>query len=149
MTHGKAFRLSAAFAAAAMVFSTTASAAPVGASAVDPLVSLSLFGTSSSRTALCAAGAANAAAATGAAATAATAATAAQPGPGPGCVLPVLGSPPVVEAVPPPVGVAPVAAGFGLASLWPLAAAALIAFALAHIVSKDDDDDDIVPVTPD
>ena len=143
MTHGsKAFRLSAAFAAFGIVLSSTASAAPSGISTADPLVSLSMFGTSSSRAAVCAAGAAS----TAAAATAA--ATAAQPGPGPGCVLPVLGSPPPVAVVPPPI-VEPVVAGGlgGIGSLLPLfAIAALAALGVWYLENKDDDGPE--PISP-
>ena len=139
MTHGsKAFRLSAAFAAFGIVLSSTASAAPSGISTADPLVSLSIFGTSSSRAAVCAAGAATTAAATSAAA------TAAQPGPGPGCVLPVLGAPPpVVTTVPPPVGIVePVAVGGlgGLGSLLPLFALGALAALGVYFLEKQDED---------
>lgn len=137
MTHGKAFHLGAAVAAFGMVLSSTAHAAPTSLGTADPLVSLSLFGTSSSRAAVCAA---STAAATGAAAAATTAA--AQPAMRPGCVLPVLGNappPPVVEAIP-PVGVVPVASGGGLGSLLPLAAiAALAALGVWYLESKDDE----------
>lgn len=140
MTHGsKAFRLSAAFAAFGIVLSSTASAAPSGISTADPLVSLSMFGTSSSRAAVCAAGTATAAAASTAAA------TAAQAGPGPGCVLPVLGSPPpVVSTVPPPI-VEPVVAGKNFGSLLPLLAiVALAALGVWYLENKDDDGPDFV-----
>ena len=137
MTHvSKVFRLSAAFAAGAMVLGSSASAAPVGFSTADPLVSLSLFGTSASRAAVCAAASTAAAGA---------AATAGQPAAG--CVLPVLGAPPVVATVPPPV-VTPVAAGFGgVGSLLPLAAiAALGALAIWRLETKDDDAPE--PISP-
>ena len=124
-----AFRLGATFAASAMVFSSTAMAAPTGLNTSDPLVSLSLFGTSSSRAAVCAAGAASAAAAS-------VAATAGQPAPN--CVLPVVGQP--VAAVPPPAGVAPVATGLGgISSLLPLAAIAALGLAAIFRLEKQDD----------
>jgi hypothetical protein len=132
----KTFRLSAAFAASAMVFgSPAAAAAPTGLIAADPLVSLSLFGTSSSRAAVCAASVAAAGAA----------ATAGQPAGG--CVLPVLGSPPPVAEVPPVGIVPPVAAGVGGLGILPLAAlAALAAFGIYRFVIKDKDKDE--PVSP-
>lgn len=133
------FKLGAGIAAFAMVFSSAAHAAPTNVGNVDPLVSLSVFGTSASRAAICAAGTA----AAGAAATAA--ATAAQPSPGPGCVLPVLGAappPPVVQAVPPAV---PVATGSGIGlggvgGLLPLfAILGLTALAVAYLENKKDE----------
>ena len=124
-----AFRLGATFAASAMVFSSTAMAAPTGLNTSDPLVSLSLFGTSSSRAAVCAAGAASAAAAS-------VAATAGQPAPN--CVLPVVGQQPVA-AVPPPVA-GPVVAGLGgISSLLPLAAIAALGLAAIWRLEKKDD----------
>lgn len=117
----KAFRSGVAFGAAAMLLSSTAQAAPSAYGAVDPLISLSVFGTSSSRAAVCAAGASAAAMAGAAAATAA----AVQAPPGTGCVLPVLDPmpPPMVQT---PVGVAPMAAGPGLSALFPLLAVAAL-----------------------
>lgn len=140
---GKAYRFSAAFAAFAMLLSSTAHAAPSGFSSVDPLVSLSVFGTSSSRAAVCAAGAS--AAATGAATAASTAATttttAVQAPPGAGCVLPVLDAvpPPIVEG--PVVGVAPAGGGLGIVPIL-LGAAALAGLAYLLLDNDDDDDDD-------
>ncbi len=144
MGHGsKSFKFGAAFAAFGLVLSSTAHAAPRALSSIDPLVSLSVFGTSSSRAAVCAAGTA----AAGAAATAA--ATAAQPGPRPGCVLPVLdqAAPPPVVGV--PVGpMAPVAvSGPGLGGLIPLLALAGLG-ALAFLLLDDDDDDNDNPISP-
>lgn len=140
----KAFKSAAAFAAFGMVLGSTAQAAPSVTSTVDPLVSLSVFGTSSSRAAVCGAGAA----AAGAAATAA--ATAAQAGPGPGCVLPVLGSapPPVVQA--PMAPMAPVAVagpGFAVGALLPLLALAALG-ALAFLLLDNGDRDNRNPISP-
>ena len=142
-SNSNGFRFGAAFAAVGMLLSSTAHAAPSSFSAADPLVSLSVFGTSSSRAAVCAAGTA----AAGAAATAA--ATAAQAGPGPGCVLPVLG-----QAPPPPVAEVPIvpapveAVGTGLGNLLPLAAIAALG-ALAILLLENDDDDEDNDFSPD
>ena len=136
MGNSKAFRFGAAFAAVGMMLSSTAHAAPSSFSAADPLVSLSVFGTSSSRAAVCAAGTA----AAGAAATAA--ATAAQAGPGPGCVLPVLGQ------APPPVAEVPIVTPIveevstGLGSLLPIAGLAGLGLLALLLLNDDDDDDD-------
>jgi hypothetical protein len=57
MAHGsKVLKFGAAFAAFGMVLGSTAQAAPSSLGGVDPLVSLSAFGTSSSRAAVCAGG---------------------------------------------------------------------------------------------
>ena len=57
MAHGSnVFKFGAAFAAFGMVLGSTAHAAPSSLGGVDPLVSLSAFGTSSSRAAVCASG---------------------------------------------------------------------------------------------
>lgn len=144
---GKAFRFSAGFAAAGMLLSSTAHAAPASLSSVDPLVSLSVFGTSSSRAAVCAAGTA----AAGAAATAAVSTAAAQPGPGVGCVLPVLGTappPPVVGVVEPVVPVGAAAGGLGgIGGLLPLfAILGLAALAVAYLENKKDEGPN--PISP-
>ncbi len=144
MGHGsKSFKFGAAFAAFGLVLSSTAHAAPRALSSIDPLVSLSVFGTSSSRAAVCAAGTA----AAGAAATAA--ATAAQPGARPGCVLPVLD-----QAAPPPVMQAPMQApmvatggGIGIGGLLPLLALAGLGV-LAFLLLNDDDEDNDNPISP-
>jgi hypothetical protein len=90
--------LAAGVAALAVLTSSVASAAPATVRTVDPLVALSVFGSSASRAALCTAGAA--AVAAGAAQTAQAK---------PGCVLPVTDAPPpaAVSEVPPPVEAAP------------------------------------------
>ncbi len=144
MRHGsKAFKFGAAFAAFGTVLGSTASAAPRSISAVDPLVSLSVFGTSSSRAAVCAAGTA----ATGAAA---AAATTAQPGPGPGCVLPVLGQqapPPVVEVPMAPMAPIATGGGFNIGGLLPLFAVLGLG-ALAIYLLENEDDDEENPLSP-
>ncbi len=143
MRHGsKAFKFGAAFAAFGTVLGSTASAAPRSISAVDPLVSLSVFGTSSSRAAVCAAG-------TAAAGAAATAATTAQPGPGAGCVLPVLGqqAPPPVVDVPAPMAPIATGGGSGIGGLLPLfAVLGLGALAIYLLENEDDDEED--PLSP-
>jgi hypothetical protein len=95
---GLARSLAAGVAAFAVLTSSVASAAPTTVRTVDPLVALSVFGSSASRAALCTAGAA---------AVAAGAAKSAQAAPG--CVLPVTDAPPpaAVSEVPPPVEAAP------------------------------------------
>jgi len=142
---GKAFKFGAAFAAFAMLLSSTAHAAPSGFGSVDPLVSLSVFGTSSSRAAICAAGASAAATAGAAAATTVAATTAVQTPPGAGCVLPVLDAvpPPIVQG--PVVGVAPAGGGLGIVPIL-LGAAALAG--LAYLLLDDDDDDDDDTISP-
>ena len=131
----------AAFAAVSLLASTAAAAAP---RTVDPLVALSVFGTSESRAAVCAAGAAQAAAAAGAAA--------AQAAAGPGCVLPVMDAvaPPVVSETAPPMAVAPAAVGGGVGALPLLLGLAAVAV-LAAIVLKHSDEDDgeiNLPISP-
>ena len=91
--------LAAMAAAVGLTTSAVASAAPVRAQSINPLVALSALGSLQSRTALCAAS------------SAAVTAAAAQMSQAPqGCVLPVAdpAPPPVVsEAVPPPIAAAP------------------------------------------
>ena len=115
----------------------TASAATT-APRVDPLVTLSVFGTAQSRAAVCA----------GSTAAAAAAATAMQ-SPAPGCVFPVTAAPPppaVGQAVPPPM--APVAGpGIGTLPLL-LGLAAIVGLAALLLSSGDDGDGDITPISP-
>jgi hypothetical protein len=132
--------LATAAAAFSLVISPVASAAPAFANtapaAASPLVTLSVFGSASSRAALCAA---TATAAAGAAATAAVQ-------PAPGCVLPAVDSPPVVAEAPPPMApyAAPVA---GAPNIWPLlaslAAFSAVFFLLDDVILGDDDDFDL------
>ena len=122
-----------AFVAISMLGASAASAAP---RTVDPLVALSVFGTTESRAAVCAAGAQ--------AAAAAGAALAAQAAPGQtGCVLPVMDAapPPVVtEAAPPPAAVAPVAVGGGgTIGALPLLVGLAAIVAIAAVVLKHND----------
>ena len=136
-------RFTSAFVAASMLASTAASAAP---RTVDPLVALSVFGTSESRAAVCAAGAQ--------AAAAAGAAVAAQAGAGQtGCVLPVMDAapPPVVtEAAPPPAAYAPAAVAGGGVGALPLllGLAAIVAFAAVVIKHSDSDGEINLPISP-
>ena len=136
----------AAVAAVSLATGSVASAAPV-ARTVNPLVTLSLFGTAQSRAALCVAGSASAAAA--ASTTTAQAA--------PNCVLPVVDAAPApVVAEAPPVApyVAPapyVAAGANLLPLLlSLGAFAAIFFLLDDVILGDGDDFeiDLPPPTP-
>lgn len=131
-----------AFAAICMVVSSTAHAAPSSFRSVDPLVALSVFGTQSSRAAVCAAGTQAAASA----AAAGAAAAAMQAPPGPGCVLPVLDAvpPPVVQTV---VPVAPVATGFNFGSLLPLLAIAALG-GIAILLLESDKDEGPPPLSP-
>ena len=134
-----------AFVAISMLGASAASAAP---RTVDPLVALSVFGTSESRAAVCAAGAQ--------AAAAAGAALAAQAAPGQaGCVLPVMDAapPPVVTeaAPPPPAAVAPVAVGGGgTIGALPLLVglAAIVAIAAVVLKHKDTDGEINLPISP-
>ena len=127
----RAFVLAAGAAALLSGQAVAATSAP----RLDPLVSLSVFGTAQSRAAVCASS------------LAAGAAAAAQ-APAPGCVLPVTtpppAPPPVTEAPPPP----PPPPGTGI-GIWPLllGLAAIIGVA-ALILSSDDGDGDLEPVSP-
>jgi hypothetical protein len=130
-----------AFVAASMLVSTAASAAP---RTVDPLVALSVFGTSESRAAVCAAGA-----------QAAGAAVAAQASAGQtGCVLPVMDAapPPVMTqaAAPPPAAYAPAAVAGGGVGALPLllGLAAIVAFAAVVIKHSDSDGEINLPISP-
>lgn len=146
MTARSSFRkYTTAFVAISMLGASTASAAP---RTVDPLVALSVFGTSESRAAVCAAGAQ--------AAAAAGAALAAQAAPGQaGCVLPVMDAapPPVVTEAPPPppAAVAPVAvAGGSSIGALPLLLGLAAIVAIAAVVLKHNDRDGQInlPISP-
>ena len=131
-----------AFIAVSLLASSAATAAP---RAVDPLVALSVLGTSESRAAVCAAGAAQAAAAAGAA-------VAAQAG-SPGCVLPVMDAvapPPVAEAPPPPpMAMAPAVTGGGIGALPLLIGLAAIVAIAAVVLKHSDSDGEInLPISP-
>lgn len=131
----RGFRAFVLAAGAATLLSGQAVAAS-SAPRLDPLVSLSVLGTAQSRAAVCAGSLA------GAAAVAAQA-------PAPGCVLPVTTPPP---APPPPVteGVLPPPPppGGGI-GIWPLllGLAAIVGVA-ALILSGDDGDGDLEPISP-
>jgi hypothetical protein len=138
-------KLSGAAIALALCLNSTAAAASatVRAPSINPLVALSVLGSDASRAALCGSAAS-------AAVAAASAGQAAQ-GAAPGCVLPVLGAPPVVppppvvEAVPPPVVPAAAAPGFGV----PLALLGLAGVVLAATLLQafnDEDEDDVASV---
>lgn len=127
-----------ALVALSVLVSSTASAAP---QTVDPLVALSVFGTSESRAAICAAGAQ-------AAAAAATNAVV-QPGMT-GCVLPVMdAAPPPAQAGAAPAAIVPVAANAGIAAL-PLMAGlfSIAAFAAVVILHSDKDGEINFPISP-
>lgn len=128
-----------ALAACAVMVGSTANAAP---RTVDPLVALSVFGTSESRAAVCAAGA-QAAAAAGAAA--------AQAGKT-GCVLPVMDAvppPPTAQAAPPPAALAPVVAESSVGALpLMLGLVAIAAFASVVILHNDKDGEINLPISP-
>lgn len=109
--------------------------AATSAPRLDPLVSISVLGTAQSRAAVCASSLAGAAAA-------------AAQAPAPGCVLPVIATPPppppVGDAVPPPLP--PAGTGIGI---WPLllGLAAIVGVA-ALVLSSDDGDGDVTPISP-
>lgn len=127
--------------AATLMFAQAAYAAPAQ-QRVDPLISLSVFGSAQSRAAVCAAGA-NAAAAAGAAA-----ATAAQ-APATGCVLPVVVTPTPVVTEPAPVLTPAVATGGGIGVLpLLLGLAALVGIAAVLFGSDDDGDGNLAPISP-
>lgn len=135
-------KVTAAFVALTVLGSSAASAATVVPSApVDPLVALSVFGTSESRAAVCAAGSSAAAAAGAAAAQAAT-----------GCVLPAVDAPPpppAAEAAPPPAAaVVPVAEAGG--SVFPILLGMAAIFGLASLaITGDHTNGEInLPVSP-
>ena len=147
MTARGSFRkYTTAFVAISILAGSAASAAP---RTVDPLVALSVFGTSESRAAVCAAGA-QAAAAAGAA-MAAQAATGQA-----GCVLPVMDAapPPVVtEAAPPPppaaVGPMAMAGGSSIGALPLLVGVAAIVGLAAIVLKHSDSDGEInLPISP-
>lgn len=128
------FKFAAALAAFSMCAGSAANAATASARTVDPLVTLSVFGTQASRAAVCAAGAQ--------AAIAAGSAVVTQAGPAPGCVLPVVDAPPpVVSEAPPPVYYPePVARGGGIGALPLLLGLAVLIGAAALLLHDDDDD---------
>ncbi len=133
-------RVTATFVAASLLAGSASAAAP---RSVDPLVALSVLGTSESYAAICAVGAAQAASA------AATAATVQGVAPG-GCVLPVVDAapPPVVaEASPAPlIAAAPVAtAGSVFPLLLGLAAVVVAAVVISH---KSSNGEIILPISP-
>lgn len=148
-TPGSIRSLATAAVALSLVTSSVASAAPAfastGPAAGSPLVTLSVFGSASSRAALCAA---TSAAVAGAATTAAVQ-------PQQGCVLPAVDAPPpavVSEVPPPPMAPYAVAAEPGM-NIWPLlaslAAFSVAFFLLDDVFLGDDDDFDIDFPTPD
>lgn len=143
ITVASARNLTAALAAMSLMAGSAASAAP---RSIDPLVALSVFGTSESRAAVCAAGAAQAAAAAGAAMAQAA-------GTQPGCVLPVVDAapPPVVTEPPPPpaAAVAPAAVGGGIGALPLLVGLAAIVAIAAVVLKHNDSDGEInLPISP-
>lgn len=122
----------AAGAASLVIAQPVVAAARAVPTSVDPLVSLSVFGTAQSRAAVCAAGA-SAAAAAGAAA------AAAQPAPGT-CVLPITGAtPPAVAQT-----VVPTSPGKSW-GIWPGVLGLVALVALAALLLGDDDDDEVSP----
>ena len=127
-------KYTAAFVAIGIVGSSAASAAPAGSpravapGMVDPLAVVSVFGTASSRAAICAAGASATAAAT-----TATAAAAQAPG-ATGCVLPVVDAPPQSVAETPPAAVAPIPPPSTGMGAFPLLAGLAAVVGLAAIV---------------
>ena len=132
MPHGIRALILAAGAAALLSGQAMAAAS---APRLDPLVSLSVLGTTQSRVAVCAGS------------IAAAAATAAQAPPA-GCVLPITAPPP-----PPPVVTEPVSPppppGDGGIGTWPLllGLAALVGLA-ALLLLDDDGDGDLEPISP-
>ena len=140
-TRGSLRKLTTAFVAVSMLAGSASAAAP---RSIDPLVALSVLGTSESYTAICAVGAAQAASA----ATAAVSAQGAAPG---GCVLPVVDAapPPVVtEAAPPPIAAMAVPAATA-GSIFPLliglAAVVVAAVVISH---KSSNGEIILPISP-
>ena len=126
--------------AAALLSSQAVYAAPARmAPAIDPLVSLSVLGTAQSRAAVCAAGAS---------AAAAGAATAFGQAPATGCLFPVVTPttpPPVVDT---PLPSAPPPAGPGFNPLLGILGALLLAGLAFAILSGDDNDGDLEPISP-
>ena len=138
MSASKLHRATSALLAASLLAGSTAASAATSAQTVhqiSPWAALSVFGTQSSRAAVCGASAASAAAAQGGQ---------------PGCVLPAVDAPVVPQAAAQP-GVAapaylPVAGQAGLPPLLlALAAIATGAFLLAFNLNDDDED---VPISP-
>jgi len=127
--------------AAAFLSAQAAYAAPaLPPSSLDPLVSLSVLATGASRAAVCAGSTA-----------AVAGAAAGMQSPAPGCVLPVTAPPPAVaaEAAPPPVVAPPPPVGSGIGVLPLLLGLAALAGVAVLIASSDDDDNgDLIPVSP-
>lgn len=106
---------------------------------VNPLATISIFGSPAAVTALC-----------GNSAVVAAGAAAAQAAPG--CVLPVVDPapaplPPAAEAAPLPPPLPPASGGIGLLPIL-LGVAGIIGLALLIASQNDNDDDDDVPVSP-
>ena len=141
MSRGIGKHVLIAGAAAFLAAQPAMASATVAKAGVDPLVTLSVFGTAQSRAAVCA----------GSVAATAAASAATVQGPAPNCVLPVTAPAavaPVGEAVPPPV--VPVAAGPGIGTLpLLLGLAAIIGIAALLLSSGGDGDGDITPISPD
>ena len=131
--------------AISLATSSMASAAPAVSGPLNPLVTLSVFGSAQSSTALCAAGSA--------ALAGAASATAVQSQPG--CVLPIADAapPPPVEstALPEAAPIAPYVAA-GAPNLLPLLAGlglfSAVYFLLGDNIIEDDDEQDFVIVVP-
>ena len=117
---------------------TTSVASPFAPMSISPFVALSAYGTVQSRNAVCAT-------AVGSAGVAAAVAGQAAPG----CVLPVADpvAPAVVETAPPVVDAAPVASGFGL-GIGALLAGLVAVVGIAALLLTDDDDG-VLPISPD
>jgi len=128
--------------AAAFLSAQAAFAAPfLPSSSPDPLVSLSVLATGASRAAVCAGSTA-----------AVAGAAAAMQSPAPGCVLPVTAPPPApvaAEVAPPPVVAPPPPAGSGIGALpLLLGLAALVGVAVLIASGDDNDNGDLIPVSP-
>ena len=132
-------RCALATSVAALLFSQAAYGAPiVNSTQIDPLVSLSILGTSASLAALCAGSTA-----------AVAAGTAAQASPVAGCVLPVTAAPPppaVAEAAPPAAEMTS-APGMGTLPLL-LGLAAIIGISTLLVSNGNNGNGNITPISP-
>ena len=133
MSASNSCRITMALMAGSLLFSSTAASAQQPASQISPWAALSVFGTQSSKAAVCGAS---------------TATTAAAQNDRPGCVLPVVDAPavPVADGAVVPLAPIPVAGSTGVPPL--LLALAVIATGAFLLAMNDDDEDDDIPISP-
>lgn len=148
----KTSKIVAALAAASLFVGSSASAASTQIQTLDPLMAVSIFGTSGSQAAACAASTSATSVAGAAASAAADTVSSAsttddQAAPRPGCVLPVE-SAPVAPAAQAPAMVAPTMATGGPNMLPLLIGLAAVVGGLALLLGNSSGDEVTVPVSP-